>query len=98
VNLNSPSPATTSSLLKPQYVFWLLIFAELCLVAFIIVQFPQVREQRVRFISLREKCRDQAGQAGEIQAQLQSLAGDLLQLADSDSQAQALVAKYQIRR
>jgi len=98
MSLDSSSPAPAGPLVNPKYFFWVLLFAEMCLLAFLVSQFPQVRKQNTQFISLREQGRNQAGQAEQVQAQLQSLAGDLLQLADSDPQAQALAAKYQIRR
>jgi hypothetical protein len=96
VNPQPPSPAGPR--LKPAYFFWLLALAEAGLLAFLCSQFPHVREQKMQFLSVRDQRGAQGSQAEQIQAQLQRLASDLLQLAESDPQAQALVAKYQIRR
>jgi hypothetical protein len=98
MNPIAPSPTPAESFLRPQYFFWPLIFTEACLLAFVVAQFPLVHRQNAQFISLRDQVRTRVGQAEQLQAQLQSLAGDLLQLADGDPQAKALATKYQIQR
>jgi hypothetical protein len=98
VSTVNPSPSAPQALIKPVYFFWLLIMAEVGLLVFLIAQFPHVQSQKTEFISLRDQHIDQGNQAEQLQAQLQKLAADLLQLAETDPQAQALAAKYQIRR
>ena len=96
--MNPVAPSSVGPLLKPVHFFWLLAIAEVGLMVFLLAQFPQVRAQKTQFLSLRDERSVQGSQAEQLQAQLQQLAGELLQLAESDPKAQALAAKYQIRR
>ena len=77
--------------------FWPICLLAASVLVFLIWQVVGAARQHESLVSLGRQQAALAGQAAQTETQLQSLMMDLLQLAEQDEEARAIVTKYNIR-
>ena len=98
----SASPVETSfppdgPLLKRRHAYWLLVVVESLLILFLAYELKAALQQKARFAAFRDKQNEVVAQADNVNAQVQAVVQDLVQLSATDPQAKALLDKYHIQ-